>query len=463
MDDKNIRPADLIFERDYETILTETKEKVNTIAGEHNERGILRSGIFISAIHKKWIESIRQLSKIRLKYDIKELKASRREVRRDRVDWLDNRQAELLQKLVDNEALPNISDWCNRCSLSDVLYSQEKELYSEIDKIRATAKLNAEIALFEAESNTYSPVPGEVKSVSFRNPRHVLITSDATLYEFPFSVVDSSLAGAPEEETETQQHVVNVKISSTLASCWGLSKQDLVKVLFEYGKRHIDDKLKDGTLRDIEELSLNTVSHPTECPFNPSRISDPNQAIIDVEISEKTLVLDQTQSQLASLIIAVRDKINGIFCKKHGGKLTLINQERYLAELFREANSQEEFSYRLSALANLIRDLDNDILRSTTGTSDAALKSISLLEAYLEAIIGKTNEATYVIKILRNINKMRQGYPVHGDNVEGVLEAYKFLGIGYPIDNYQKAWKTLLEKYLSALQNLFEIIRSLVK
>ena len=136
-------------------------------------------------------------------------------------------------------------------------------------------------------SNTYFPVPGEVKSVSFGNPQHVLITRDATLYEFPFSVVDKSLAGAPEEETETQQHVVNVEITSTLASCWSLSEPDLVKVLFEYGKRHIVDKLKHGTLRDIEELRLNTHSHPTECPFNPSRISDPNQATINVEISEE--------------------------------------------------------------------------------------------------------------------------------------------------------------------------------
>ena len=222
--------------------------------------------------------------------------------------------------------------------------------------------------------------------MSFGNPQHVLITRDATLYEFPFSVVDKSLAGAPEEETETQQHVVNVEITSTLASCWSLSEPDLVKVLFEYGKRHIVDKLKHGTLRDIEELRLNTHSHPTECPFNPSRISDPNQATINVEISEKTLVqdqtqsqvastipnqatinveisektlvLDQTQSQLASLIIAVRDNINAIFKNKHGGKLFLLSQERTLSELSRKANSQEEFSYRLSALANLVGDLD---------------------------------------------------------------------------------------------------------
>ena len=297
--------------------------------------------------------------------------------------------------------------------------------------------------------------------MSFRNPRHVSITSDATLYEFPFSVVDSSLAGAPEEETKTQQHVVNVKITSTLASCWRLSKQDLVKVLFEYGKRHIVDKLKDGTLRDIEELSLNTRSHPTKCPFNPSRISDPNQATINVEISEKTLVLDQTQSQVASTIMETRDNINAIFKNKHGGKLFLLSQERTLSELSRKANSQEEFSFLLSALTKLAVELDTDILRKITPISDKSTGSILLLESFLKSITSKKNENEMenVIEIFKGINNLRQAYPIHVDN-DRVLKAYEFFKIEYPINYYQKAWKTLLENYLSALQNLLEIIKA---
>ena len=311
--------------------------------------------------------------------------------------------------------------------------------------------------IFERDYETI--VPGEVKSVSFRNPQHVPITSDATLYEFPFSVVDSSLAGAPEEETETQQHVVNVKISSTLASCWGLSKQDLVKVLFEYGKRHIDDKLKDGTLGDIEELSLNTHSHPTKCPFNPSKISDPNQATINVEISEKTLVPDQTQSQVASTIMETRDNINAIFKNKHGGKLFLLSQERALSELSRKANSQEEFIFLLSALTKLVVELNTDILRKITGISGKSTESILLLESFLKTITSKKNEMENVIEIFKGINKLRQGYPIHGDN-DRVLKAHEFFKIEYPINDYQKAWKTLLENYLSALQNLLEIIKA---
>lgn len=296
-----------------------------------------------------------------------------------------------------------------------------------------------------------------MKKVRFSNPLLLLTNRDAVEYQFPFTVVDSSLIGAPEEESETKQQIVKVGITRTLVACWGLSQPDLVKVLFEYGKRHIAEKLKDGVLSDKEELWLSTSSHPSKCLFDPSRISDPSQASINVPIPEKVLMQSQREIQLASSIIDARDNINAIFSQRYKERLLLIDQERNLLEFFREANSQEEFFYRVAALANIVGNLNIPILRGITSISDTSVKSISILEAYLKTISDKGES---VIKVFRNLNRIRHGYPIHGDQVVGVLEAHQFFKIKYPVGNYKEAWKALLLNYLSALQDLLEIIRN---
>jgi hypothetical protein len=131
------------------------------------------------------------------------------------------------------------------------------------------------------------------KKVIFGKPDPLPKTRDAVEYQFPFTVVDSSPTGAPEKESETK-HIVKVGISGVLDACWRLSRPDLVKVLFEYGKRHIAEKLKGGTLSDKEELQISGSSHPDECPFDPSMISDPSQASINVTIPEKSLDAEST-------------------------------------------------------------------------------------------------------------------------------------------------------------------------
>lgn len=293
------------------------------------------------------------------------------------------------------------------------------------------------------------------KKVRFGKPYLLPKTRDVVEYQFPFTVVDSSLIGAPEEESETRRHTVKIVIAGVDVACWGLSQPDLVKVLFEYGKRYIVEKLKYGTLSDKEELRLSDLNPPDKCPFDPSMISDPSQACINVPIPEKVLMQNQREIQLASSIIDARDNINAIFNQIYKERLFRV-QERNLSEFFRETNSQEEFSYRVAALANITGGLNIPILRKITSTSDTSVKSISLLEAYLKAISDKGES---VIKVFRNINQIRQGYPIHGDHA-GVLESHKFFKIKYPVENHKEAWNTLLSNYLSALQDLLEIIRN---
>lgn len=57
-------------------------------------------------------------------------------------------------------------------------------------------------------------------------------------------------------------------------------------------------------------------------------------------------------------------------------------------------------------------------------------RSISLLDSYLKQF---NNYDEVVIHTLRNINRLRQMYPFHGDNVAGVQEAHRYFGINYPV------------------------------
>ncbi len=86
------------------------------------------------------------------------------------------------------------------------------------------------------------------------------------------------------------------------------------------------------------------------------------------------------------------------------------------------------------------------------------MKSIQLLEDYLnKSGVLKPQ----IIDTLRNINKMRQGYPVHGDRAKGVLEAHRYFAIEYPIADYGAAWKKLLNSYLETLQQLLKALKKI--
>lgn len=125
--------------------------------------------------------------------------------------------------------------------------------------------------------------------VKFDNSLRLRETRDAREYKFPFTVVDSSLIGKPEERYYTKNHIIKTSIDRTLASMWNLFDNliDLEKVLYEYSKRYVKDKLKEGTLRNIEKLELSTSNYPNECPFDPSRIAESGQRSFEIEVKVK--------------------------------------------------------------------------------------------------------------------------------------------------------------------------------
>lgn len=280
---------------------------------------------------------------------------------------------------------------------------------------------------------------------------------DGSEYHYRFSLVDTSLIGMPEENYYTSSHKIRVFISGRMEASW-IAKQpniDFIKVCYEYAKRELIQKIKDGSIQENQELEIMSTNYPNECPFQSDRIVNKIGTYTDFEVEGK-ITEDASLLQIASTIIDTRDFINAIMKERHDKKLFLFSEERDLLQLLRSANSIEDFTYRIGALKSFVTNMNEELLRELTQNQDQNIRSITLLQNYLQQL---DDNSEVIIKTFRSINRLRQMYPIHGDNVDGVQEAHRFFGINYPITNFLDAWKNVLVFYRDALQRILELIR----
>lgn len=300
------------------------------------------------------------------------------------------------------------------------------------------------------------------KTIRFLGGMHLPRQRDAIEYVFDFSIIDSNLIGMPEERTSTEYVTIQTSITGTLHAMWSNQDPslDIMKVLFEFSKRHISEKIKEGTILQKEALWLSTTSQPQSSPFESSKIQMRNGDSFDVEILGVPIMENSSYMQLATNIIETRDYINGVAKEKLGGRLLSLLSERDLLQLFREAKTEEEFVYRMSALKNIAINMNEELLKNSIQTDKTVTGSINLFENYLKQS-SEYDETP--IKVLRSINRLRQAYPIHTDAADGVQDAHRFFVLPYPIKNYDQAWRTILVSYSDALKRIFEILNAMPK
>jgi hypothetical protein len=267
---------------------------------------------------------------------------------------------------------------------------------------------------------------------------------DGSDLAFEYSVVDSAYVGQPEETSMARHGVIVVTISRHLTVVWKLGEDALVKVLFEYAKRHIREEVFDGTLSTHEEIELTMSNCPKECPFDPSRIDMSFGKAYEFPVAKENPVVKADPSGLASQIIDLRDNINALYGEKFGGRLLNLPQERSLLELFRTCGSQEEFGYRVPSLCTLARSFEG--------------KTIDEVGKFLRDKFP-AEKVDLIMDVLQRFNRLRQNYPVHTDRADGVIAAYKHFGLEYPIEDYQAAWMKLLNAYLEVLKRILELLK----
>ncbi|MGZ4054949.1 MAG: hypothetical protein ACXVPU_07335 [Bacteroidia bacterium] len=293
------------------------------------------------------------------------------------------------------------------------------------------------------------------KTIKFSGCMYLESTRDAIEFMYYYDIIDES--GVVESKT------IKMSISGTLSVIWGAQiwssnpsgdYKNLIKILLQVAKDKITEKLKEGTLNNHEEVLMLSNAYPKDCPYIPDNLIDVINAEFEVEMGNKILSEEIKENKLAALIIEVRDNINAIFHSAHKEKLLILVQERNLLDFFKSANSVEEFSHRIASLGHIAPNLNANILQSILNEKDTQIKSIGLLEKYLESI-GKQNKD--IILVLRNINRVRQSYPVHSD-LAGTADTLAYFNIGYPIKDYEDAWTKLLNAYLTSLNQLCDIL-----
>jgi hypothetical protein len=122
------------------------------------------------------------------------------------------------------------------------------------------------------------------KTLTFIGFENIPKAGDYTDIRFDFSIVDTSFVGTPEEGNNTSEVEVLVRISRTLEAIWTLAPSQLDKVSYEFAKRHLQDKVSDGTDTPDERIDLNTSTAERECPYNPERISMTPGSRYEVEV-----------------------------------------------------------------------------------------------------------------------------------------------------------------------------------
>lgn len=116
--------------------------------------------------------------------------------------------------------------------------------------------------------------------ITFGKPRDIGPNDlDGVIIRFPFTVRE---IGKGASRDIVSEHRVAVQISGTLIAVWGLGTRsgptkntDLIKTLFEFARRYVETTARAGTLKKDQQIDLHTANSPSENPFAPSKIPNP--------------------------------------------------------------------------------------------------------------------------------------------------------------------------------------------
>lgn len=113
-------------------------------------------------------------------------------------------------------------------------------------------------------------------------------------YQFVANVVPTEKLRTPEEETATYKITVNVSCTYQLRSKWSsynialaeIETENLRKVLYEFGKKHLEEIIRSEEFKRqrLFSLELNDETAPKICPYNPANIKINHDTWFEVEV-----------------------------------------------------------------------------------------------------------------------------------------------------------------------------------
>jgi adenine-specific DNA-methyltransferase len=149
------------------------------------------------------------------------------------------------------------------------LVSNHENAFQPVLKCGSASLLKSNVR--NKEVNTM--VKNEGITITFLSDERLPTRGDHFDYKLHYSYVNTDFLGKPQEESQTQSGYIIINISGTLLACWGLNEDELHKVLYKYGNRHIGDLISKGAPIDRVELGLDSYNSPPQCPFDPNEIN----------------------------------------------------------------------------------------------------------------------------------------------------------------------------------------------
>ena len=127
--------------------------------------------------------------------------------------------------------------------------------------------------------------------VHYSAPRDITSPGlDGKKFSFPVTYVPKEYVGAPDEKLHTKQVAVVVSMSGTIIAMWQLTDEAWIRVLFEFTRRFFKDELaknRDLSSGKIEMPMIVSRTHQQGCPFDSSRIPNPDGFSEDIEIQKR--------------------------------------------------------------------------------------------------------------------------------------------------------------------------------
>lgn len=294
-----------------------------------------------------------------------------------------------------------------------------------------------------------------MKHLTFKKPTIAPRLINGVLVDFSFTITQD---GNNYEKDSQFDYVFRIGFSTFLLIGWGediytISEDKVIKMAYPFAESLIIEKINDGTIKDFDERIYTREDNLQQFPFDINKVDTIEGKTIDIKESQSTIGEIIATNPLADEIVQLRDNINTLFHDKHKENLLFLNEERGILNFFRVVKTEEEFTHRLASLGELIKNMNSKKLKSLVKKYDDKDGSILLLEKFIQQLGIKDFK---LIEIFRNINRVRQGFPIHTDKA-GIISSLEYFGLKYPINDFSYAWKILLINYRDALKELREI------
>jgi len=274
---------------------------------------------------------------------------------------------------------------------------------------------------------------------------------DGHRYQLSFEVGGMQSGAFKPEASQT----TTITTSGTLQAVWGLTDAQVAETSATAAVSFLLSTVNEGALDKLQPIQLNTYTAQEHPPTQPRVFPG---VVLPIPEPEEPKPRKPSFSFLSGDIAEIRDQINALSKELLGERLLELPQERAILDVYKPAETPEEFRNRVQSLAGICTAMNKKIMGKYLKKDSTKDKgSILLLEELLRTFTSPDKVAE-ICNVLKNINELRQGYPAHGDYTDKFLPAHDFFVIKYPIANYKSSWERILGAYFQAMKSLIQIL-----